>query len=125
MYTFSSAPKQGSNPRVCRILSVNVFFHSAPLDFNLYSSGIIITCPPFRFLHSYPAVKHSLYLVSASRYSFPISYIFIYKSFNSDMRNIILTDSLGTTLDYDMDAGTCLRWPPPTYLDFLGRSNFT
>ena len=40
------------------------------------------------------------------------------------MMKIILTESLDTTLDYYMDAGTCARGPLPTYLTFLVWSNY-
>ena len=45
--------------------------------------------------------------------------IFISKSVNAAMRNIILIESLDKTLEYDMDTGTCMKWPPQAYLDLL------
>ena len=54
-----------------------------------------------------------------------MSHIFISKAFNAAMRNIILTESLDRTLEFEIYVGTCMRRPPPTYLDLLVRSNFT
>ena len=54
-----------------------------------------------------------------------MSHIFISRSFNAAMWNIILTESLHTTLEYNTDASTCVRWLPPTYLVFLVMSKFT
>ena len=54
-----------------------------------------------------------------------MSYISISKSFNAAKRNIILTtESLDKTLEYDMDAGTYMRWSPPTYMNLLVRPKF-
>jgi hypothetical protein len=49
----------------------------------------------------------------------------MYRSLSAATKNIIVTESKETIVEYVMDYETKVKWPPPLYLAFLVKSNST
>ena len=47
------------------------------------------------------------------------------KNTSNEVKEAVSSSPRDTTLEYDSDGETLVRCPPPTYLAFLVRSNFT